>query len=84
MGRRQQSGATPPEQALGRIVSTKNSYMSTYLALSPYGILYGLIMSLQSSPRQLPAILIKRLIGLKGDGQRDTADRLLFQGPGRR
>ena len=40
-------------------------------------------MLLQSGPRQLPAILLKRLVGFKGDGQSVTAGCLLFHGQGR-
>ena len=37
-------------------------------------------MLLQSGPRQIPAILVTRFVGFKGDGQRVTIDRSL---PGR-
>ena len=36
-------------------------------------VLTCLVMLLQSGPRQLPAILIRRIVGFKGDGQRVTA-----------
>ena len=46
-------------------MSTKNPYTSIYSAFPLYGILYGLIMLLQSSPRQLPAILSRGTLNSK-------------------